>query len=163
MWVKNFSTILHHKHSFNVILWSTKKKQIFSYKICMPFVWIILIKGRLTNQFFLRNVLWTFLRDPPLLLPRNVSGLKSLKIDFFDLDWAHRRAKSRYGFDLLRSVTCDPVHYDRPILDSVTSSEDISSSSQQQIINCEKQIFFSSQRNATRRNPLPPNCNSVYL
>ena len=29
-----------------------EKKQIFSYKICMPFVWIILIKGRLTNQFF---------------------------------------------------------------------------------------------------------------
>ena len=29
-----------------------KKKQIFSHKICMPFVWIILIKGRLTNQFF---------------------------------------------------------------------------------------------------------------
>ena len=41
-----------------------QKKQIFIYKICMPFVWIILIKGRLTNQFFPRNVLWTFLRDP---------------------------------------------------------------------------------------------------
>ena len=43
------------------------KKQIFSYKICMPFVWITLIKGRLTNHFFPRNVLWTFLRDPPPL------------------------------------------------------------------------------------------------
>ena len=29
-----------------------QKKQIFIYEICMPFVWIILIKGRLTNQFF---------------------------------------------------------------------------------------------------------------
>ena len=29
-----------------------QKKQIFRYKICMPFVWIMLIKGRLTNQFF---------------------------------------------------------------------------------------------------------------
>ena len=29
-----------------------QKKQIFSYKICITFVWIILIKGRPTNQFF---------------------------------------------------------------------------------------------------------------
>ena len=31
---------------------SEQKKQTFSYKICIPFAWIILIKGRLTNQFF---------------------------------------------------------------------------------------------------------------
>ena len=29
-----------------------QEKQIFSYKIFMSFVWMILIMGRLTNQFF---------------------------------------------------------------------------------------------------------------
>ena len=48
-----------------------KKKQIFSYKICMPFAWIILIKARLTNQFFPRNVLWTLLQDPSLLTEKH--------------------------------------------------------------------------------------------
>ena len=62
-----------------------QKKQIFSCKICMPFVWIILIKGRPTNQFFPEKRPVDNSLRPPLPLPRNVSGLKSLKIDFFRL------------------------------------------------------------------------------
>ena len=61
-----------------------QKKQIFSYKVCMPFVWIILIKGRLTNQFFPEKRPVDVSSRPPLPLPRNiVSGLKSLKNHFF--------------------------------------------------------------------------------
>ena len=40
------------------------KKQIFSYKICLPFVWITLIKGRLTNHFFPRNSCGRFFETP---------------------------------------------------------------------------------------------------
>ena len=61
-------------------------KQIFSYKICMPFVWIILIKARLTNQLFPeKRPVDVSLGPTPLPLPRNISGLESLKIDFFRL------------------------------------------------------------------------------
>ena len=50
----------------------------------MPFVWKILIKGRLKNQFFLEKRPVDVSSRPPLPLPRNVvSGLKSLKIQFF--------------------------------------------------------------------------------
>ena len=78
-----------------MLFYGPEKKQIFSYKICMPFAWIILIKGRLTNQFFPKKHPVDVSSRPPLPLLRNISGLKSLKIDFFFyLDWAHRHAKS---------------------------------------------------------------------
>ena len=49
----------------------------------MLFVWIILIKGRLTNQFFPEKRPVDVSSRPPLPLPRNVvSSLKSLKINF---------------------------------------------------------------------------------
>ena len=47
-------------------------------------VWIILIKGRLTNQFFPEKRPVDVSSRSPLPLLRNVvSGLKSLKINFF--------------------------------------------------------------------------------
>ena len=64
--------MFHHIATINTLLMlfygPEQKKQIFSYKIRMPFVWIILIKGRLTNQFFPEK-----------------RAVKSLKIDFFRL------------------------------------------------------------------------------
>ena len=69
------------------------------------FVWIILIKGRLTNQFFSCG---RFFETPsPLTEKRQWPKIPKIRF-FFDLDWAHRRAKSRYGFDLLRFATRDP-------------------------------------------------------
>ena len=84
MWVKNFSPYCTI-NTLLMLFYGPEKKQIFGYKICMPFVWIILIKGRLTNQFFPEKHPVDVSSRPPLPLPRNVSGLKSLKIDFFRL------------------------------------------------------------------------------
>ena len=52
MWIKNVSPRCTINTLLMLFYGPEQKKQIFSYKICMPFVWIILIKERLTNQFF---------------------------------------------------------------------------------------------------------------
>ena len=83
MWIKDFSphcTI----NTLNVILWSRTKKQIFSYKICMPFIWILLIKGRFTNQFFSRETsCGCFFDTPSPPSKKRCQWPKSLKINFF--------------------------------------------------------------------------------
>ena len=105
-------------------------------------------KGRVTNRFFPEK------RPPPPPPPSTEKRqyLQSLKIDFFS-NWVGRIGLSRDMVSILRDprrATRDPVLWDRPALDSITSS-----SSQEQIINCEKWIFLG-VRETSQDSPLPP-------
>ena len=68
-----------------MLFYGPEKKEIFSYKICMPFVWIILIKGRLTNQFFPEKHPADVSSRPPSPLTEKRQWSKIPKIDFFRL------------------------------------------------------------------------------
>ena len=119
-------------------------------------------------DFFPRNVLDVSMRSPPPPAYRETSVPKIPKKAVF-LNWVERIGLSRDMVSIFR----DPRRATRStrianrlirfFLDSVTSSEDMSSLSQQQIINCEKSIFLGVRETSQGPSPPPPNAQGTFL